>query len=141
SRLTWTSSAATNSLVANSETLFMLDTNTAALSGSVYSGRMRYSSNSDHYQTSDAAGGIVLKAVFHEGAVQGSAATMGTFVFANGQFQFAISGTSGATYIVQATTNLSGGNWTSISTNTAPFTFTDTGIGSLSQRFYRVVAP
>lgn len=52
-----------------------------------------------------------------------------------GQFHFAVSGTAGAKYVVQASTNLV--DWVSVQTNTAPFTFTDPDAGSYSQRFYR----
>ena len=59
---------------------------------------------------------------------------------ANNQFSFALTGTTGASYVVQATTNLNSAIWVSLITNTAPFIFTETN--SLSQRFYRAqIAP
>jgi len=44
---------------------------------------------------------------------------------------------------VQSSTNLGNtGGWASISTNTAPLTFTDTNVlGGAPERFYRVVSP
>jgi hypothetical protein len=58
----------------------------------------------------------------------------------NGQFQFRVSGTSGQTYVLQGSTNLS--NWTPLMTNTVPlYDFTDTNAASLPRRFYRGVLP
>jgi hypothetical protein len=39
--------------------------------------------------------------------------------------------------VVQATTNLTATNWISLTTNAAPFLFTQTNASSFSQRFYR----
>ncbi len=58
--------------------------------------------------------------------------------FTNQQFQFAVSGTTGVNYIVQASTNLLAPNWVPIFTNAAPFTFMDTNTASFGQRYYRV---
>ena len=44
-------------------------------------------------------------------------------------------------YIVQANTNLGTTNWVPISTNTAPFTITDTAFTNNPQRFYRAGDP
>ena len=63
-------------------------------------------------------------------------------VFANGQFTFTLTGTTGSQYVVQATTNLNPANWISLTTNAVPFSFTDTNVNGASQRFYRgQVAP
>ncbi|HEY4417408.1 MAG TPA: immunoglobulin domain-containing protein [Verrucomicrobiae bacterium] len=67
-------------------------------------------------------------------------AVIGAPAFAGGQLQFSVGGTVGGNYIVQASTNLTGGNWISLLTNQAPFIFNDTNIVE-SQQFYRVVAP
>lgn len=56
----------------------------------------------------------------------------------SGQFSFTVSGTAGAQYVIQATTNLV--NWTTLQTNTAPFTFVDTDAGNYKQRFYRATS-
>jgi len=53
----------------------------------------------------------------------------------SGQFALNINGMTGSNYVVQVSTNLV--NWTSVETNTAPFTFVDVDAGQLSQRFYR----
>jgi uncharacterized repeat protein (TIGR02543 family) len=60
----------------------------------------------------------------------------------DGSFSFSVTN-AGGVYRVQASTNLGNpGGWTSISTNTAPFTFTDTNVlGGPPERFYRVVTP
>ena len=56
----------------------------------------------------------------------------------NSQFQFTISGTSGKTYIIEVSSNLT--SWTAIDTNVAPsnvFNYTNTSATNLAQ-FYRV---
>lgn len=55
----------------------------------------------------------------------------------NGNFQVALSGVSGARYVVQSATNLNLPTWISLTTNTAPFTFQEAKI--LPQRFYRAI--
>jgi endonuclease G len=63
-------------------------------------------------------------------------------VFANNQFQFTLTGTTGSNYIVQAATNLAAPNWIPLVTNTAPFVFIQSNANLFAQRFYRaVVAP
>ena len=56
---------------------------------------------------------------------------------ANGQFSFTLSGGVGLSYGVQTSSNLV--TWGSITTNTAPFDFTDTVAGNPSVRIYRGV--
>ena len=58
-------------------------------------------------------------------------------VYTNKQFHFTVNGWTGTNYVVQATTNLVSTNWVSLTTNTAPFQFTETNAGSFGQRFYR----
>jgi hypothetical protein len=53
----------------------------------------------------------------------------------NGQFSFTLQGTTGAQYVVLASTNLVGTNWTSIRTGAAPFQLTDPTTNGM--RFYR----
>lgn len=55
----------------------------------------------------------------------------------NDQFEFEVVGFPGFSYTVQASADLS--SWASVSTNVSPFTFTDGGVGHLSQRFYRAI--
>jgi hypothetical protein len=59
-----------------------------------------------------------------------------------GNLSFSVTN-AGGIYRVQTHTNLANpAGWISISTNTAPFTFTDTNVlGAYPQRFYRVVTP
>lgn len=52
-----------------------------------------------------------------------------------GQFSLAVSGTAGALYVVQASTDLV--NWVSVQTNAAPFTFVDANMADYKQRFFR----
>lgn len=52
-----------------------------------------------------------------------------------GQFSLAVSGTAGALYVVQASTDLV--NWFSVQTNAAPFTFVDANMADYKQRFFR----
>ncbi|HEY1717828.1 MAG TPA: hypothetical protein VGH42_05970, partial [Verrucomicrobiae bacterium] len=54
---------------------------------------------------------------------------------ANNQFSFLVSGIPGNSYVVQASTDLTG--WVSLQTNAAPFTFVDFNMGQFSRRFYR----
>ena len=60
----------------------------------------------------------------------------------DGSFSFSVTN-AGGIYRVQTHTNLvSPAGWITVSTNTAPFTFTDTNVmGVYSQRYYRVVTP
>ena len=59
-----------------------------------------------------------------------------------GQFQFLLTGSTGSNYIVQASTNLSDSFWVSLRTNAAPFTFVESNVVALPQRYYRgMVAP
>jgi hypothetical protein len=86
----------------------------------------------------DANLGLVLTASFFMGTnAPGSAAVLGSPTINGDQVQFTISGTSGANYIIEVTTDLSSANWTPVSTNSAPFSFTDTNSTASSQRFYR----
>ncbi|HEX4645266.1 MAG TPA: right-handed parallel beta-helix repeat-containing protein, partial [Verrucomicrobiae bacterium] len=57
---------------------------------------------------------------------------------AGGPFQMTVAGVSNATYVVEASTNLT--DWTAISTNRGgPFTFSDPASGNYEDRFYRVL--
>ncbi len=70
------------------------------------------------------------------------APSFSSVAFTNNTFSFLLTGTAGADYVVQATTNLNPAMWVSLATNTAPFSFTETNINIYSQRFYRsLVAP
>ncbi|MFN3408840.1 MAG: endonuclease/exonuclease/phosphatase family protein [Limisphaerales bacterium] len=60
-------------------------------------------------------------------------------VFTNGAFQFTLTGTTGAVYAVQATTNAAVGPWLGRATNAAPFVFTETNEPAVPARFYRGV--
>jgi hypothetical protein len=53
----------------------------------------------------------------------------------HGQFALTVNGTTGYTYVVQASTDMV--NWTPVLTNTSPFTFVDTNASQFKQRFYR----
>jgi fibronectin type 3 domain-containing protein len=56
---------------------------------------------------------------------------------ASGEFALSVNGRAGCNYVVQVSSNLAG--WTSIETNTAPFTFVDVNASQFSQRFYRAI--
>ena len=64
-------------------------------------------------------------------------AILSSTTYADGQYDFVVSGAAGYKYMVQASTDLV--NWVSIQTNTAPFAFVDTNAGQFSQRFYRSI--
>lgn len=55
----------------------------------------------------------------------------------NKQFAFDVVGVAGAKYIVQCSTDMV--NWTPVSTNTAPFSFTDTSTEAVPGKFFRTV--
>jgi endonuclease/exonuclease/phosphatase family metal-dependent hydrolase len=67
-------------------------------------------------------------------------ATLSAFSYISNGFQFLLTGSAGVNYVVQTSTNLSAGNWTSLLTNTSPFTFTDTNTDAASQKFYRAIS-
>jgi hypothetical protein len=62
-------------------------------------------------------------------------ATLAPAARSGGQFSFNVTGGTGDQYVVQASTDLV--NWTTLQTNTVPFTFVDTNSASFSKRFYR----
>jgi len=84
---------------------------------------------STNYPSGQIRGQIVLQ----------SQATLSDPFFTNNTFQFTVSEVGNLNYIIQGTTNIASGNWTSLATNTAPFTFTDTEFTNSRQRFYRAV--
>jgi hypothetical protein len=55
------------------------------------------------------------------------------------QFSFGVTGSSGASYVVQSTTDLNSTNWLPVVTNISPFSFSDTNF-SAAQKFYRAVS-
>lgn len=57
--------------------------------------------------------------------------------YASGKFSFMVGGMTGASYVVQMSTNMM--DWVSVQTNTAPFQFEDAGARDKSQCFYRAV--
>jgi len=60
----------------------------------------------------------------------------------NSQFSFTVTGADGAKCTVQAATNVTSPGWTSLVTNLAPFTYSETNTSLSHQRFYRaLVAP
>jgi carbon monoxide dehydrogenase subunit G len=64
-------------------------------------------------------------------------ATLSAASHAANEFSFQVTGISGDKYIVQTTSDLV--HWTSVETNTAPFTFQDNTVAGTSRRFYRAV--
>ncbi len=62
-------------------------------------------------------------------------ALSGAGKLADGQFQLSVTGVPGYNYVVAASTNLI--DWTPLQTNISPFTFSDTNIVALPDRFYR----
>lgn len=68
-----------------------------------------------------------------------SQATFASPIYTNNQFTVSVSQVTNLAYIIQANTNLSTTNWIPLATNTAPFTFTDTGASNYPMRFYRAL--
>ncbi len=67
------------------------------------------------------------------------APTFSAPTFTNNQFRFAVNGWAGTNYVVQATTNLAVPNWIALTTNAAPFVFTQTNASAYTRRFYRAM--
>ncbi len=72
-------------------------------------------------------------------AVTPVAAALTSAKLSGGHYGLAVAGTTGALYVVQASTDLV--NWVSVQTNAAPFTFVDTNTASYQQRFFRTFSP
>jgi endonuclease/exonuclease/phosphatase family metal-dependent hydrolase len=67
-----------------------------------------------------------------------TAAVLTSVAFTNGQFAFTLSGSLGASYVVQTSTNLAATNWIPVFTNVSPFIFTDANL-TAPQKFYRAI--
>lgn len=68
------------------------------------------------------------------------AATLSAAILAPGsEPEFLLTGKIGAAYVVETTTNLSGGVWRAVQTNLAPFRFVDTNAPGADQRYYRAL--
>jgi hypothetical protein len=65
------------------------------------------------------------------------AAKLISSVTGDGHFAFNVAGVTGYKYAVQGSSDLV--HWTSVQTNTAPFTFEDANASQFAQRFYRTV--
>jgi hypothetical protein len=63
---------------------------------------------------------------------------LSSIAHSGGLFMFEVPSSANETFVIETTTNLSSANWTPISTNTAPFWFTNS-IGADRQRFFRTV--
>jgi hypothetical protein len=58
---------------------------------------------------------------------------------ANSQFQLDVTGQTGASYVIQATTNPATADWLSLLTNAAPFTFVESNAALYPARYYRAM--
>jgi hypothetical protein len=70
--------------------------------------------------------------------IAATAAVLTQAGLANSQFNFTVSGSAGASYVVQTSTNLAVMNWIPLFTNVSPFTFTNTN-PTVPQQFYRAI--
>jgi len=57
--------------------------------------------------------------------------------YAAGQFQFQLNGQTGAAYVIESTTNLSGDGWVPAVTNTAPFLYWESNASVAPAHLYR----
>jgi hypothetical protein len=57
----------------------------------------------------------------------------------NNTFELTVARETNFNYIIQVNTNLNYSNWVSVVTNTAPFTYTDSGAKNSAQRYYRAI--
>ncbi len=55
----------------------------------------------------------------------------------NNQLGLTVTGSAGTSYVVESATNLVNPIWIPVTTNPAPFTFTETNVVIFPQRFYR----
>ena len=83
--------------------------------------------------------GSVTSAVAHLTVLTSAATLAGPNWTTNNTFALTVAGHTNFNYIVQVNTNLSYTNWVSVITNTAPFTYNDTGATNSPQRFYRAI--
>ena len=67
-----------------------------------------------------------------------TAEVLTSVAFTNGQFAFTLSGSVGASYVVQTSTNLAATNWIPVFTNVSPYIFTDINL-TAPQKFYRAI--
>jgi sugar lactone lactonase YvrE len=86
---------------------------------------------------SSSAGTVVTDAAMLVVYPTFAASLGGTVRSSTNAFQFQLTGVPGFSYVVQSSTNLI--DWTSLLTNTAPFTFTDAPVNPFPQLFYRAV--
>ena len=84
-----------------------------------------------------AVSGIVTQVLTTNAPAAAPALTLASLT--GNQFQFTLTGTTGTNYVVQATTNLAAPVWLSLTTNAAPFRFTEPSPGLFPQRYYRGV--
>jgi uncharacterized delta-60 repeat protein len=99
--------------------------------GSIYNSARVTASTTDPNPDDDFASVTVGVSTVSAPILSGSASST------NGVFKFTLTGTPGASYIVQASTNLV--SWLPVYTNISPFTFTDTTASNSPSRFYRAV--
>jgi len=85
--------------------------------------------------TVDAAGNESVLSNEASYVVPAAAPTMTMNTQVKGHFGFAVSGTSGVKYVVQASSDLV--HWIAVQTNLAPFAFAESNVAGFSQRFYR----
>jgi hypothetical protein len=57
--------------------------------------------------------------------------------YSAGLFQFQLAGQTGATYVVESTTNLVENNWVPAVTNAAPFIYSDSNAAAVPGRLFR----
>jgi hypothetical protein len=80
---------------------------------------------------------IMVSTNIISGVVTGlnTAANLTTMIRTAGQFNFQVTGIAGGKYAVEASSDLT--RWSSVQTNTSPFTFQDKMTNGVGQRFYR----
>jgi len=115
--------------------------NGANIAGATSSGYTKYNvqlSDAGNYTVvASNSAGSTTSATAVLSVYDSAAATLSSFAYDNDQFQFSITGVPGFSYVIQATTDFT--SWTSIQTNTSPFTFTDTAVTNYPYRFYRAI--
>jgi DNA/RNA endonuclease G (NUC1) len=77
--------------------------------------------------------GTVAQVIYPPAAIP----VISAVTWTNQQFGFTVSGTAGSNYVIEAATDLTTPDWIPLTTNAAPFVFTETN--RFNQRFYRAL--
>lgn len=110
---------------------------TGATSSSFTTNNVQTNNTGNYSVIASNTAGSVTSSVVHLQVYISATPLFSNFAFTNNQFTMTVSGITNATYIVQASTNLT--DWTNINTNVATFNYTDTTVTNFPKRFFRAL--